>query len=158
MTHFQLSDRNMVNIKDIMEENTNLLNYQKAVDQMECEIGFSCDEEYQDIGFVELPALISKLYEENKRLKREVEIQHVFFVDESVKVTELKEEIIMKQDIINGYKRQADDEHIRFLDESVKVAELKEELDELKEELEVDENGCSRGYNKGYEQAEADNS
>ena len=35
---------------------------------------------------------------------------------------------------------------------------LKEELDELKAELEVDENGCSRGYNKGYEQAEADNS
>lgn len=34
--------------------------------------------------------------------------------------------------------------------------ELKEENEELKEELEVDENGCSRGFNKGYEAAESD--
>ena len=59
-------------IKKLKEENKVLFSFQKEVDQMETEIGWSCDEEYQDIQFYELPALITKLYEENKKLKDEI--------------------------------------------------------------------------------------
>ena len=66
----RITDLKVQNEK-LKEENKVLFSFQKSVDQMEAEIGWSCDEEYQDIQYDELPNLISKLYEENKKLKQE---------------------------------------------------------------------------------------
>ena len=57
-------------------------------------------------------------------------------------IVELREDLTMKDDIINGYKKQADDAHIRFLDEQQRVSDhsteyveqLKEEIDELEKD------------------------
>jgi hypothetical protein len=52
-------------------------------------------------------------------------------------ITELKDDISMKDDIINGYKKQADDAHIRFLDEQQRVSDHSTEyVEQLKEEIE----------------------
>tara|TARA_R110000823_G_scaffold112017_1_gene233640 strand:+ start:217 stop:639 length:423 start_codon:yes stop_codon:yes gene_type:complete len=67
-----------------------------------------------------------------------VESQQKEILQLKKEMAELKEDIDMKQDVINMYKREANDEHVRFLDERSKGADR---LWSISEELDIEFSG-----------------